>query len=509
MNRRDNLKLMLAGSAGFLCQNRILANPVFGALPENGALEYIFPEIEKQALLILPQNTRVSFGWNAFGVKNEESATRFFLPEKQKINTLNKEILFRISVAIDMREEVTLCLQLAEDKIKIGEIDIKYSPPLQIHECKIHNVYFDKIQKQGLQIFVSTPAQSTIWLYEKAVDQFNEPTIFQPHFLVYKKKRISKRSYFDQLFSENSLQPFGWMEGCVLDGLWQMQQHKTFTGVSSVIETHFSRYFNQNNELIYEDARSRVSDNQLSTIEVTLPFAILAIQQPNHPYLQKAEEFWKNKELKNGLIIDGDMVSAEGNYTVAYPLAVLGKLLNREDLIVKAFKQLRLRKNRLIFENDFYLRYYAEDKRTFKNWARGVAWYLLGLVRTLHILHDREDMDDLKEEFERAAMQAIKFQRKDGLWNCFIDDEQSFPDTSGSAGIAAAIAAGCSTGLLPYYLSTRTERTWEGLMDYLTPDGFLSGAAQSNKGGEKLQRSEYRVISQMGMGLMAQLYAFL
>ncbi|WP_437206165.1 hypothetical protein [Planctomicrobium sp. SH664] len=41
----------------------------------------------------------------------------------------------------------------------------------------------------------------------------------------------------------------------------------------------------------------------------------------------------------------------------------------------------------------------------------------------------------------------------------------------------------------------------------LTPDGFLQGASQSNKGGEDLQRSEYRVIYQMGMGLMAQLLA--
>jgi len=62
---------------------------------------------------------------------------------------------------------------------------------------------------------------------------------------------------------------------------------------------------------------------------------------------------------------------------------------------------------------------------------------------------------------------------------------------------------------LPHYLSTKVERTWEGLMQHLTPDGLLKQVAQSNKGGETLQRSGYRVISQMGMGLMGQLYAYL
>lgn len=43
----------------------------------------------------------------------------------------------------------------------------------------------------------------------------------------------------------------------------------------------------------------------------------------------------------------------------------------------------------------------------------------------------------------------------------------------------------------------------------LTPHGFLGGVAQANKGGEELQRGSYRVIYQMGMGLLAQLIASL
>jgi hypothetical protein len=43
----------------------------------------------------------------------------------------------------------------------------------------------------------------------------------------------------------------------------------------------------------------------------------------------------------------------------------------------------------------------------------------------------------------------------------------------------------------------------------LTADGFLAGVSPSNKGGAAIQRSDYRVIYQMGMGLMAQLLAAL
>lgn len=45
------------------------------------------------------------------------------------------------------------------------------------------------------------------------------------------------------------------------------------------------------------------------------------------------------------------------------------------------------------------------------------------------------------------------------------------------------------------------------LQDYLTDDGLLTAAAQSNRAGESLQRDDYRVIYQMGMGLMGQLIA--
>ena len=47
-------------------------------------------------------------------------------------------------------------------------------------------------------------------------------------------------------------------------------------------------------------------------------------------------------------------------------------------------------------------------------------------------------------------------------------------------------------------------KTLAGLQPRLTCDGFLGGIRQANKGGEGLQRGNYRVIYQMGMGLLAK-----
>jgi rhamnogalacturonyl hydrolase YesR len=120
-----------------------------------------------------------------------------------------------------------------------------------------------------------------------------------------------------------------------------------------------------------------------------------------------------------------------------------------------------------------------------------------------------EGIDDLIKELNRVTNFVLLHQKENGLWNCFIDEQNTIIDTSGSAGISAAIASGIHKGFLPKILKSNINKTWQGLLPFLTPDGLFSGVAQSNRAGEELQKSNYRVISQMGMGLMGQLSAYL
>ncbi len=170
---------------------------------------------------------------------------------------------------------------------------------------------------------------------------------------------------------------------------------------------------------------------------------------------------------------------------------------------------LRVRRESLRRPDGIWLRHHTDDSRTFRSWARGVAWYLLGLTRSLKHLEDLADTTDLKTELLVAAEWARRWQHPDGLWSNFLDDDTTTFDTSGSAGIAAAFARAAAAGLLPGDFRDSAERCWQGLLPHLTPDGFLDGAAQSNRGGEALQRASYRVLSPMGMGLMGQLAAAL
>ncbi|MBC7365916.1 MAG: glucuronyl hydrolase, partial [Undibacterium sp.] len=79
----------------------------------------------------------------------------------------------------------------------------------------------------------------------------------------------------------------------------------------------------------------------------------------------------------------------------------------------------------------------------------------------------------------------------------------------GRAGLPPPPAKGARRGGLGPDARTPAEKSLAGPRLHLPPDGFPAGVAQANKGGERLQRGDYRVIYQMGMGLMAQLIAAL
>ncbi|TWU32167.1 Glycosyl Hydrolase Family 88 [Novipirellula artificiosorum] len=131
------------------------------------------------------------------------------------------------------------------------------------------------------------------------------------------------------------------------------------------------------------------------------------------------------------------------------------------------------------------------------------------MVRTMRVLKDHPRTKELVPSFVKLASWAMKYQRQDGLWAVYVKRPELMQDTAGSAGIAAALAIGFHQGWLSDAARKSAEQTLAGLMPHLTPDGFLSGVAQSNKGGSALQSGNYRVIYQMAMELMGQLVAAL
>ncbi len=503
MNRRESFKYLTAG-----CSFPFVKPDVTFSWVEalKATYDYVELEVHSSYSTTLPPKQRVPFQWDYFGVGKEEETTLLSL--KDRVDPSCKTLRLRLTTALDSREEKQVEVIIPDTDIVLGNLDCKYAPVLQITELAIEKKHLALVQKNGLELKLIKGSKPTYFFSDSNAVKDGSGVLF-PHILTENKKNKKPQTAFlDQLMSLGSLQPFDWMEGCVLDGLWQIYTLKNEPKALDTIKAHLNLFLDAQGNLIQEDPKSNIADNTITGIESTLTYAVVARLYPEHPVLKKVEKFWEEHRNDLGAIVDYS-ITAEGAYTIAYPMAVLAKAWERDDLAKMALQQLRIRK-KLVDEGNNYLRYYPDKQnRTYKNWARGLTWYMLGIVRTIALLKDEEDVDDLIEELNRVTRFVLLHQKENGLWNCFIDNPNTIADTSGSAGISAAIAAGIHEGFLTEIPKKSIERTWQGLLPFLTPDGLLSGVAQSNRAGEELQRSNYRVISQMGMGLMGQLYAYL
>jgi unsaturated rhamnogalacturonyl hydrolase len=494
MNRRTFINLAQGSCLG------VLAAPTFGFTESLGKKEFerVILNSSNYPSHVLPDQYRVAFGWPAAAIFPGESLR--LKPEK-KIRDGN--LWLRISVALEIWDIKLLKVRIPEAGIDLGTLDIRFSAVLVPYELKIDAEHIEQINRYGLELTLDSP--SPLWFFsEKALGLDN--SAFLPHILVSDKESGTANDLLGCMESVNSVQSFGWREGTVLDGLWQLYAQKGRKRALQAIKEHLNLFLDGQN-LHYENGRSKPKFNEVDGIESTIPFATFARLDADHPILKTVVADWERLKKPNGMVIDGTVVSAEGCYTVAYPMAVVGRAWKDRKLMEEALEQL---KHRFVLNsgNTLYLRYNtATGKSNFPNWARGAAWNLLGFARTISELKSEMQDKEVIEKFQEGVELAISMQRNNGLWGCFMHEPESLPDTSGSAGIAAAILTGIRDGFLPESYRTNAVSCWNALQQYITPDGFLKGVAQDNRGGIGLQESDYRVIAQMGMGLMSQLYA--
>jgi Predicted unsaturated glucuronyl hydrolase involved in regulation of bacterial surface properties, and related proteins len=413
----------------------------------------------------------------------------------------------RVTVSVDDREEKLLSVRLPSSARELGVMDLRFAHSLEPFHLALSADDYAEAARDGI---VLTLTKATCALQLLASDLPPDAAPLAP-VLVPEVETDRLAAFSDRLASRASVQAFGWMEGCVLDALHDLHVATGEPRWRAALDAHFALFVTPDHRLVYEDPRGRPSDGVIYGIEGALPFAQLAkIAPTEHPLLGLALRFFREKLAPDGGFAVPESITAEGSYTIAYPLAVLAQTRRDRELARLSANVLRVRRESLRRPDGLWLRHHVDDTRTFRSWARGVAWYLLGLVRSIEHLGDLADVADLKAEFADAATWALEHQRADGLWGCYLDDDATPPDTSGSAGIAAAFARGVRAGLLPREVFVPASiRCRDALSAHLTPDGFLGGAAQSNRGGEALQRAPYRVLSPMAMGLMGQLVAAL
>ncbi|MGG1555182.1 glycoside hydrolase family 88 protein [Paenibacillus ferrarius] len=504
-------------------------------------LIYALADRIEMPTLVVPEGKRLPFGWCSFVVppaNNSNKGSFLYWADPDDVATSNEvsegSVYFRVTVALDVREEKSVEVRLASSGRIIGVLDIRYAYVFQPFQIELSREDAQLARCEGVELRMATGSEP-LWLFMERECSLPS-TLFVPHLLFDdNNQEVEQRlnSFLERMLSLDVVQEFSWMGGCVMDGLLALGElDRSLLPPGSTPREALIRqlrlFLDESGQLTYENPKSVPADGRILDIECTLPFGAIAKLWPDHPTLELALAFWKGHTGTDGAIQDGSLISAEGSYTVAYPLAVLARERGDMEIAALARRQLLSRRDRLTVGNDLFLRHerHGEDGcHTFRNWARAYAWYMLGLAHTLKELKamsvgSREytnkyqtlasvEEAELCEEFIRIAHIAIYHQRKDGLWANFIDEPTITADTSGSAGIAAALAMGVRYGWLEPVASEAAEHAFAALKMRLTPDGLLTGVSQSNRGGEKLQRGDYRVISQMAMGLMAQLYATL
>lgn len=478
--------------------------------------KYVRPELAHAPHAVLDGRRRIPCGWGAFAVLPEEASetARLSWPASGPGDRASR---LRVTVASDDRERKQLRVALAGDGRTLGTVDIRYGTVFQPFELALSAEQTAAAIAQGLALSLSE-GMSPLWLLYDPEPRSTGHTVLLPHLLIEPDAEAEPEdrlgAFFKRVASLASVQQFGWMEGCVLEGLEAIANSPANPAraqrAAAAVQAHLALFF-PGSQMVYEDPRGNVADGAFHTIEATLMAAPLARHRPEHPAIELALQFWNQRRNGRDVIADGQTVSAEGNLTVAYPISVLARLRQDRRLARLAAAQLLGRQRRLRVGDDLYLRHdAADDSRSYRNWARGVAWYLLGLTRTIIELDDwthAGSMEPFKDECRVVGEWAIRRQREDGLWDCFLHRPETEVETSGSAGIAAALALADRHGFGPEGGEAAAWRAFEQLQIHLTPDGLLGGASQSNKpeGGEALQRSGYRTVSQAGMGLMAQL----
>ncbi len=475
-------------------------------LPEVAATRRVAARIEAPDLAF-PAHKRPMAGRNTAAIAHAEDAAplRLFWDGGTPAESAAK---LRFTVAVDHRCLHRVVAADAATGEVFGECVVPFGCPGQVFEIPLTAAQTAAAQRDGLALRLADPGEP-LWIIAPGP---HAPSAVLPQ-LFFGDNAVTEERFLNLFCSAASIQPCDWMEICVLDGLmdWAALGRVAARGT---LKKHLDVFFHPENGR-RETFKGEPCDGAPGGPESTGPWAVLARTlgyNHQHPALALAEAGFE-KHYDPGTDSVGHHVVAETSYNIAYPMMAMARFTERPALQQRALRQLEVNRQYLTGPDDLWLRYFPETgERTFQNWSRGVAWYFLGLVRTLSLLPGPERPAELTMEVDRLAAWVAKHQQPDGLWSCFLKEPGLLPDTSGSAGIAAAVALAVRTGMLGREHLATAQRAKDALMKQLTPDGWLRGVSQSNKSeaaGLDLQRSTHRVIAPWGMGLLAQLTAAL
>ena len=411
----------------------------------------------------------------------------------------------RVTLGGEVPDVRAIRVALAASGRVLGEIDVRYGCTFQPFGLALNEADLRAALAEGLRLSATDAARGVLVLETEAgLDAGLGPHLVSAGGAM--NTEDAWRVFDEALASTRTLQPFNWIEGCVMDGL-------RASGAEEALAEHVE-YFFLGGRLDYTGPRGEPRRDEIFGIEALLPFAFLPA---GHPGIQIMATYVAAKTGADGLLLDRaedaegrprafTEITIEGCYTLSYPLAVGCRRDGREAWRELAWAQIEARCEHLVRDGVVAQRARLGGEPEQADWARACGWFLIGVARTAETLG--ECPPRIVAVFAAVARRAVERQRADGLWSVYLNEPETGSDTSGSAAIAAGLALGARLGLVVEPADRKNaagaaRRALPGFVPHLTGDGLLGGVAQLNRGGEALQRGGFRVMAPFAMGLLA------
>ncbi|AUH33530.1 glycoside hydrolase family 88/105 protein [Paracoccus tegillarcae] len=179
-------------------------------------------------------------------------------------------------------------------------------------------------------------------------------------------------------------------------------------------------------------------------------------------------------------------------FMVALFLASYGQSAGRKDLVDEAVRQFLVHAQ-FLSDRETGLWFHGwtfEGRHNFARarWARGNAWITACLLDLFDLADVPAASAALLRDLLRDQVAALlPLQTADGAWRTLLDDPDSYPETSATAGIAYGLMKGARLGLLGEEARQAGHRAVDYVLGQIGPDGVVSGVSYGTRMGHDLQ----------------------
>lgn len=195
-------------------------------------------------------------------------------------------------------------------------------------------------------------------------------------------------------------------------------------------------------------------------------------------------------------------------FMAGYFLVRTGILLGRSDLLEDGLLQYHGHE-RFLQSPENHLYYHGWDHLNQNNlsavhWARGNSWAAYTMSRALHIVEvDHPSYMKIFDSLRDQLSSLVRLQSVDGLWHTVLDDPTSYEETSGSAGIAAALVGYNEAVGAPLY-HTYIQRAIPGITSKVLLNGTVTDVSAGTavmKSSEGYKSVPHQRMQGWGQGL--------